>query len=483
MYSTSHITPHFRFLIVSKEEVHSTHSQELFIRGDVYVGIQITANQVISMAPDASSTAAGKKLANTKHWQQIGQNADALWGECQGSALYQVRIALPTLTIQCSCPSRKQPCKHGLGLLLMTANTPEAVPVSEPPAWITTWLAKRAAASKRKETQESPNATSSPTATAIQRKTLEKRLAQVNKGIELLDLWLNDLVRNGLGYLETQPATFWEQQAAQMVDAQATGLASYIRRLASIPNASPNWSEKLLAQLGKLALLTQAFHRMEQLDIAIQEDIRQLIGWNLKEEEVLARGEHITDNWLLLGQAVEDIERGQAQRTWLLGTTTRRSALLLQFSFAGTPFSAHYQLGSCQKAELVYWPSIQPQRALIATRLGEIEPFPEHLPGGETIEAFLDDVATILARFPWRDRFLCTLCQVTPIHDATSCRWYICDQHGQALPLVKGEYWQLLALSGGAPVDFAGEWDGETLLPLGIQVNKTYHILLYGGKG
>ena len=444
------------------------------------MAIQITANQVNSMAPDASSTAAGKKLANTKHWQQIGQNSDALWGECQGSALYQVRIALPTFTIQCSCPSRKQPCKHGLGLLLLAANTPEAVPVSEPPEWITAWLAKRAATNKRKEAPESPKETSSPTATATQRKTAEKRLAQVNKGIELLDLWLNDLVRNGLGNLETQPATFWEKQAAQMVDAQAAGLASYIRRLASIPNASPDWPEKLLAQLGKLTLLTQAFHRMEQLEPAMQEDTRQMIGWNLKEEEVLANGEHVTDNWLILGQAVEDIERGRAQRTWLLGTTTRRSALLLQFSFAGAPFSAHHPLGICQKAEIVYWPGVQPQRALISGRQGEIEQIPERLPGVETIEAFFDDVATTLASFPWRERFLCTLCQVTPVYDATSSYWYICDQHGQALPLVQGEHWQLLALSGGTPVDFAGEWDGQALLPLGMLVNHTYHTLSHG---
>jgi uncharacterized Zn finger protein len=443
--------------------------------------IQITANQVNSMAPDANSLAAGKKLANTKHWQHIGQNADALWGECQGSALYQIRIALPTFTIQCNCPSRKQPCKHGLGLLLLAANTPEAVPVSEPPEWITTWLAKRTAANKRKETQESPKETSSPTVTTTQRKTAEKRLAQVNKGIELLDLWLNDLVRNGLGNLETQPATFWDKQAAQMVDAQAAGLASYIRRLASIPNASPNWTEKLLAQLGKLALLTQAFHRIEQLESAMQEDIRQLIGWNLKEEEVLANGERITDNWLILGQAVEDIEqRGRAQRTWLLGTTTKHSALLLQFSFAGAPFSVHHPLGICQKAELVYWPSVQPQRALTTAHQEEIKQVPERLPGVETIDAFLDDVATTLSCIPWRERFLCTLCQVTPVYDATTNRWHICDQHGQALPLVKGEHWQLLALSGGAPVDFAGEWDGKALLPLGILVDRSYHTLSYG---
>lgn len=174
MYFTRYVTPHFHFLIVSKEEIHrGTHSQRtIYLGGHVYVAIQITANQVISMAPDASSTSAGKKLANTKHWQQIGQNSEALWGECQGSALYQVRIALPTLTIQCSCPSRKQPCKHGLGLLLLAANTPEAVPVSEPPEWITAWLTKRAAASKRKDTQASPNATASPSTIATQQKPL-----------------------------------------------------------------------------------------------------------------------------------------------------------------------------------------------------------------------------------------------------------------------------------------------------------------------
>ena len=121
------------------------------------VSIQFTTDQVTMMAPDASSAAAGKKLANEKHWKGLGQSMEALWGECQGSALYQVRIDHATLTIQCSCPSRKQPCKHGLGLLMLVATMPTAVPVGEPPEWIVTWLAKRAAASKRKETKEPGN--------------------------------------------------------------------------------------------------------------------------------------------------------------------------------------------------------------------------------------------------------------------------------------------------------------------------------------
>src|SRR6266581_800830 len=50
------------------------------------------------------------------------------------------------------------------------------------------------------------------------------------------------------------------------------------------------------------------------------------------------------------------------------------------------------------------------------------------------------------------------------------------DSGGATLPLAKGDHWQLLALSGGAPVNFVGEWDGEALLPLGVMVNGRYHL-------
>src|ERR1019366_9585573 len=136
------------------------------------------------MAPDSSSATAGKKLGNAKLWQNIGQSPAALWGECQGSALYQVRIDLSTLSLQCSCPSRKLPCKHGLGLLLLAATSPSDVPETDAPEWITSWLANRAAATQRKETPKPAGAPPS----AAQVKTAEKRMAQVTHGIEHLDL-------------------------------------------------------------------------------------------------------------------------------------------------------------------------------------------------------------------------------------------------------------------------------------------------------
>lgn len=433
--------------------------------------MQFTTEQVLTMAPDASSATAGKKLGNAKHWKNVGQSPAALWGECQGSALYQVRVDLSTITLQCSCPSRKQPCKHGLGLLLLAATSPSDVPEADPPEWIVSWLAKRAATSKRKETVKAESGVPS----AAQVKTAEKRMVQVTQGIERLDLWLSDLIRNGLGSVETKPAKFWEEQAKQMVDAQAPGIASTIRRIATIPNASPDWPEKLLGQLGQLTLLSQAFHHLDQLEPALRDDVRQLIGWTLKEDEVTQRGEHVSDVWLMLGQTLEDGDRTRTQRTWLFGETTKRSAQILQFALPGASFEKNYPLGIRQGADLVFWPGTSPQRALIENRSGNVLPITDTLPGSETIDEFFASVASAKAKQPWQERFLCILRTVIPLYENTT--WCIRDQNGNALPLIRGDHWQLLAYSGGWPVDFAGQWDGEVVTPLCVLAEGIYHKL------
>ena len=92
--------------------------------------MHLSSEQVLALAPDAGSAAAGKKLANTRHWRNLGQNAEAAWGECQGSALYQVRVELATFAVKCTCPSHKFPCKHGLGLLLLATNATD-VPTAD----------------------------------------------------------------------------------------------------------------------------------------------------------------------------------------------------------------------------------------------------------------------------------------------------------------------------------------------------------------
>src|SRR5690242_2157132 len=103
------------------------------------------------MAPDTQVQSAGKKLGNPKHWRDLGQDAEAIWGECQGSSLYRVCIILSTLTVKCNCPSRKQPCKHGLGLLLIAATMPDSLVQGTAPDWLQERLTANKEAAQRKE--------------------------------------------------------------------------------------------------------------------------------------------------------------------------------------------------------------------------------------------------------------------------------------------------------------------------------------------
>jgi len=212
------------------------------------------------------------------------------------------------------------------------------------------------------------------------------------------------------------------------------------------------------------------------LHAPLQEDVRQLIGWTLSQEEVAARGEMVSDDWLVLGQTLNDEEKVQVQRTWLYGTHTHRRALLLQFSAGGVPFPEIYPLGLRQQADLLFWPGAYPQRARLVARRGEIMPLQDSLPGEESIDAFLAGVATALASQPWLDRFLCVLHNVIPVCTNGGDAWYARDSRGDALPLAKGEYWQILALSGGYPIELAAEWNGEALLPIGIMAHGAYFL-------
>ena len=422
----------------------------------------LTTEQVLALATDSMSAAAARKLAHPRDWRNLGRSEIALWGECQGSALYQVRVHLPDTTVKCSCPSRKFPCKHALALMLIAAGQPELVPAAEPPPWVGEWLAHRVRAIERRE--QKPKKASPPDAEAQARRA-GLRLERVREGIEALDLWMHDLVRSGLATIEVAGSSPWEAQAARLVDAQASGLASRLRGMSGLTRATPDWAGELLADLGRLALLTHAFGRIDDLDAPLRADVRQLVGWSLKEEEVVAAGDLVEDDWLVLGQFVDEDERFRVQRTWLKGIRSRRVAMVLQFAAGMAPFGDTFAPATHFEATLAFWPSAFPLRALVHARQAVAVPWHDRLPGTGTFAAFLLDAAHGLARQPWLGRLLCVVRDVIPVIGQNE-RWSLVDRDRAAMPLAGTGTWSLLAISGGHPIDVAGEWDGRVLRPL-----------------
>ncbi|WP_237108556.1 SWIM zinc finger family protein, partial [Nonomuraea sp. MG754425] len=102
-------------------------------------------DQVLALAPDASSRKAAQGVAAAGKWSLRGTTGAVLFGECKGSGArpYLAAVDLREPAYRCSCPSRKFPCKHALGLLLLWSA--DGVPVQEAvPQWVAEWLDGRA---------------------------------------------------------------------------------------------------------------------------------------------------------------------------------------------------------------------------------------------------------------------------------------------------------------------------------------------------
>ena len=422
--------------------------------------MNLSPDQVLAFAPDSASAAAARKLAPMRYWRNPGRSDAAVWGECQGSALYHVAVDLTGPAWKCSCPSRKIPCKHALGLMLFAASAPEAIPISEPPPWLTEWLDARARTAARRESKRA----AAPPDPEAQAKRAAQRFERVREGIDGLELWMQDLVRQGLAAADPSGGN-WDAQAARLVDAQAPALASRVRGLAYVPRATADWAGDLLAELGRIALLTEAFRNLDTLDEPLRADVRQLIGWTTKEDEVVAAGDMTDDDWIVLGQATDEEERFRSQRTYLAGQRSRRSAMILQFAASGEPFAETLLPGTHVEAVLAFWPGSAPLRALVHERRTPPAAFDGRLPGFPTFAAFLDDVAKVMARQPWTMRLPCVVCDVVPT-PASEDTWWLQDKSRDALPLAQRDAWPLLAISGGHPIDVMGEWDGRWMRPL-----------------
>jgi hypothetical protein len=430
------------------------------------------AEQINALAPDAASAKAGSALANKSKWVTLGCTEQTVWGECQGSGKkpYQTQIDLTEPAFNCSCPSRKFPCKHGLGLFLLMAAQISAFTQKEPPAWVAEWIAKRQSkAEQRTKKEENKEKAPDP---AAQVRRAEQRSKKVDKGITELQQWLFDICRQGLASVQTKPYAFWEAQAARLVDAQASGLARMLRQMAGISASGEGWQDRLLERLSRLQLLLEGYKRIATLPEDTQADIRNLIGWNPNQEELLAQA-GLQDVWFVLGQRVYEEEKLRLQRTWLMGRESQKAALLLQFAFGQAGFEINLPLGVAIDAELVFFPSAYPLRVLIKNRKDMDGSFNESF-GDSTVLDVLKTYSAALSRNPWLEQVPVTLSSAMPV--LQNGQWLVVDKEGKALKLSprfeKG--WELVALSGGRSLKIFGEWNGEHLYPLSLWAEEKF---------
>jgi hypothetical protein len=417
------------------------------------------ADQVLALAPDHSVATAGRGLATVRPWRDTGCDPAAVWGLCQGSGAnpYQTCVDLAEPAYRCSCPSRKFPCKHALGLLLLWSDG--VVDDGDRPDWVAAWLATRG---ERK--RKAPARPTDPATTAASRARREQK---VQAGLAELERWLADQVRQGIAGAGRAGYGHWDAMAARLIDSQAPALASAVRRLAGAASAP----ERLLAELGLIWLVVRAYGRIDQLPEDLAATVRSRVGFPVATDAVLS-GPKVRDEWAVAGRRDEFDERLSVRRVWLRGTTTGRPALVLSFAAPGATLAADLIPGTAVEAELCFYPGRLPLRALVAQRYGEPRRL-DRLIGAATVAQALAGYAQALAAEPWLERWPFVLERVVLARGERG-RWSVVDRDGEALPVdpSAGDPWRLVAAGGGAPATLVGEWTTAGLRPLSLFTDR-----------
>ncbi|MGW6707452.1 SWIM zinc finger family protein [Streptomyces sp. NPDC054956] len=451
-------------------------------------GVRWTAEQVLALAPDDASRKAGARLGGAGPWSQTGGSASgAVWGLCKGSGSkpYRTVVDLTGPAYKCSCPSRKFPCKHALGLLLFWSAEGLGDPAAAPD-WADEWLTERAAKAARPPARPE----GAPADAEAARRRAERRAARIGAGVTELEQRLADLVRGGLAGQEQSGYAAWEETAARMVDAQAPGLAGRVRELGTIPSCGPGWPARMLEEAALLHLLDRAWLGVSGLPQPLAATVRSRVGLPSGPE-----GEVVRDRWLVLAQYDTASPDGRltTRRIWLRGLASGRPALVLDFGPPGRPPGLALPVGLVLDAEARFRPGSAGLRADLGERFAAAEPC-GIAPTGVSTGAALEAYGVALREDPWLESWPVVLGPVVPIPGGETggqaggqeggrrqggqqgeVAWQLADAEGtSALPVPltgagsrsRAALWQLAALSGGAPVTVFGECGHRGFTPL-----------------
>lgn len=466
--------------------------------------VRPTPAQVLLLAPDRHAAAAATGAADPAAWSAAGSDDEAVWGQYVATSAepYEVAIDLGGPAFRCSCPSRKVPCKHCLGLLLLHADH-RVAPARRLP-FVEQWMQRRDRHPAGRGAPEAevpdPGADGDEPAAAeehdagartarpgggrdLQREQRRTdRAERMRAGLVELDRWLADRVRTGLAAPELAQPETWDLLAARLVDAQCGGLANRVRRVAARVGVHGRWHEDVLEEMAVLHALARGALRTGALPDGLADGVHAATGLTTARDDVLA-GVPSTATWSVVGESRVREDRITVQRTWLCdasGTSTGTSttgtstgttwAMLLAFGAFGNEVTSDHHVGTEFEADLHWYPGAIPLRALVG-RVHRRAERSAHPPPASTVDVALADAGRAIASEPWLERYpVCVSATPAPLGNG---RWVLADRTG-AVPIAPG-FWrlaELVAVSGGRPVTVMGEASSDGMLPLTVWVDR-----------
>ncbi|MEX0848223.1 MAG: SWIM zinc finger family protein [Ilumatobacteraceae bacterium] len=451
--------------------------------------VRPTPEQVLLLAPDRAAAAAATTAADPAAWSAAGCDDEAVWGQYIATSAepYEVAVDLGGPAFRCSCPSRKVPCKHCLGLLLLHAEQ-RVVPAKRLP-FVQQWMHRRdrhptaheaaevpavdgAGDDEVAVTEDATGVRTSRSASGDQQRDQRRldRAERMRAGLTELDRWLADRIRAGLAAPELSDLATWDRLAARLVDAQCGGLANRVKRVATRVGQHARWHEDVLEEMAVLHALARGAMRTSALPEHVADGVHAATGLTANKDDVLA-GVPSTSQWLVTGESRVREDRITVQRTWLctqgddpsspLATTW---AMVLAFGAFGNEVTTEHAVGTELHADLHWYPGATPLRALVGRQHDAAVPS-RRPPSPHTVADAVAQAGWAVAREPWLERYpVLVSAAFVPVGNG---RWMLADHTG-AVPIAPG-FWRLaevVSVGGGRPVTIMGEHSADGVMPL-----------------
>lgn len=427
--------------------------------------LTIQSDQVEQIIPDASSVKSAKKLAKFEAWNNISGSTDQwIWGEIQGSAIYQSAVFLPELKCECSCPSFKRPCKHALALLFVYTEYQDKFTVQSDeqsiPDRVQKWRDKKTKTLEKKE-----NKIDKPIDEEARAKRQLAREKKMDAGIEALQTWLNDVVTMGLGRLRQQQHEKFRDIQSRLVDAQVAGLVSYLDEFSSALYQS-NWQMQSSFWIAKLQTAVHLWQNRQQLKPELYEELKQLFGVNLPTDawdNISAQILHI----YALGQVTQELvnTRGRYRRQWLWDSQNLRDYLLLDFEippYSNFGLTLPFQKQLALNAKL--YPVVSQQRLRLEDNLMSFNDLSLTLvapKGFENFDQAFTQYANGLKQYPLQLVRFFWLEQLRLVKQDKVI--YLVDQDQKMCEIEIKQFVELWFLVGNEPFSAGVEWNGLQL--------------------
>jgi hypothetical protein len=447
--------------------------------------------KIEALAPDQAALDAARKLLKAARWPTLAcDGAGLVWGEAQGSGATPYRVVVSEIDAgyKCTCPSHKFPCKHSLALMWMRTEGRFSFATDTPPQWVNDWVSRRrgpsratpaaGAATRVSFAQAVPGGEEAiaadpkaeARALAQRERNRQEREAAILAGLDELDLWLSDQLEGGITGFVANAASVCRRIVHRLVDAKASTLATRLdalpSRLFSLSEAAR--PEAAVIELGILHLIAEAYRRQDALDPALREDVRQMIGWTQTRDGLLADANAVrcAGRWHVIANRTEvQFDKLRRWETWLWREGAGDGphfALLVDFMpLSAGASSAGLTLGETFDADIVYFASSVPLRALIANQTSpcSVAPAMPKLPEAGLAQAWQAYQEALGAR-PWLGDWPLPFKRARVRRSGEALFLTDPADVGLALPISPDQADNVRLLVEAGLVDGVGLWDG-----------------------